>query len=271
MDTRKRSGKTPCKRNGCTTGREATYRDMLSDRYASKALCTQCGQAAKERGELVAAQTMWKKAVKRCSSNEAARDDLIKRIAKAHEVQLRRVKAERDGLEAENTRLGAQLATAKAEQDRLNHFSRLQMAKNANLGAKLAAVKAEQDRLRNSNRLQAAENADLRSQLTMHTHDTVDLVCGDEHVGVRPTFSGRGLKRNHVVAQLHGMVHAVKREKLDAKADAEQYEDLAKVLTLTVDERQSYEDELKQQLQDVGIQPLGWPEFRAIRSAAQSI
>ena len=54
MDTRKRSGKTPCKREGCETGSEATYRDLLSVRYASKALCTQCGQAAKDRGELVA-------------------------------------------------------------------------------------------------------------------------------------------------------------------------------------------------------------------------
>ena len=80
MDTRKRSGKTPCKREGCETGREATYRDLLSDRYASKALCTECGQAAKKRGELVAGQTMWRKAVKRCGSKEAARDELIKRM-----------------------------------------------------------------------------------------------------------------------------------------------------------------------------------------------
>ena len=80
MDTRKRSGKTPCKREGCTTGKEATYRDLLSDRYASKALCSKCGQAAKERGELVAATTMWGNAVKRCGSKAAARDELIKRM-----------------------------------------------------------------------------------------------------------------------------------------------------------------------------------------------
>ena len=64
MATRKRSGKTPCKQQGCTTGCQATYRDLTSERYASKTLCTKCGQAAKERGELVVGQTMWRNAMR---------------------------------------------------------------------------------------------------------------------------------------------------------------------------------------------------------------
>ena len=80
MATRKRSGKTPCKQEGCTTGCQATYRDLASERYASKTLCTKCGQAAKERGELVVGQTMWRNAMKRCESAAAAKDDLVHRM-----------------------------------------------------------------------------------------------------------------------------------------------------------------------------------------------
>ena len=49
------------------------------------------------------------------------------------------------------------------------------------------------------------------------------------------------LKRNAVTAQLHDCLAKVKQEKRAAEEEAEDHEELASALTLTVDERQSYE------------------------------
>ena len=77
-------------------------------------------------------------------------------------------------------------------------------------------------------------------------------------------------KRSAVVAELHQQLRVVKKEKTEAAGEAEDREELAKVLTLTVDQRQEYEDHLKQQLQSAGVAPLSWSDFRAKRGAQPS-
>lgn len=128
--------------------------------------------------------------------------------------------------------------------------------------------------LRAENAQLRAENARLRADLEAYAVDVVDLsvdddvrqlaqpsdtsVAGDDGAAA----NGAGVKRSLEVAQLHQRLTTVKREKHSAIEEADEHQELAKALALTVDNRQSYEDELQKQLRQAGLQPISWQEFR---------
>ena len=93
----------------------------------------------------------------------------------------------------------------------------------------------------------------LRAELAKHEPPIVDLTAERIRTGfgapAATTPSLRPVKRNLVAEQLHESLVVVKREIHTAKEDALDQGELAEVLTLTVDERQSYEDVLKGQVQ----------------------
>ena len=60
----------------------------------------------------------------------------------------------------------------------------------------------------------------------------------------------------------------MKRERHEAVEQAEDQEELSGHLTLEVDRRQGYEDELKAQLRAAGVMPLSWQAFCARRGRA---
>ena len=133
----------------------------------------------------------------------------------------------------------------------------------------LRRTMAEKGRLEKELQRVNAENVDLRAQVAAaHAPETIDLAADNQRSGAG-AGDERGLKRNHAAAELHGMLATVKREKIKAVDEAEDYEDLAKTLTMTVDERQSYEDELKQQLRKANIRPLEWEDFRSKRQSTR--
>jgi uncharacterized protein (UPF0305 family) len=72
-------------------------------------------------------------------------------------------------------------------------------------------------------------------------------------------------KQNTLAAALHTRLIDVKKEKHAAEEDAEDQQEMTQHTALMLDRWQSYADELKRQLEQVGERPLSWAEFVASR------